>query len=186
MKLKMKKIYEKDRVNDNKLWTRTIIRIRDEELRTCLVPRWAAGCYCLTLTCLLAILIAACVILLGAKSPANYLESCAGRSCNKDLGMKCINKICTCTDSQYYTNKCYEKKAINELCSAQDQCKDGLNCIGGKCQCNETYYHNGAKCLKRKTYQETCQGDQCLTQLILSCDKNSGKCVCVANRQKEK
>lgn len=117
-----------------------------------------------------------------SKRPGNYQKSCGDRSCNKDLSLKCIDSICDCTDTQCYLNGCYEKRSIGEICAFEDQCKYHLSCIGGRCLCNDTHYHMSGKCLLRKTYQDPCQGDQCLTKSMLTCDQATSKCVCLPNR----
>lgn len=181
---KMRKIYEFDKINNHNLWTKTIINKKDElsESKFILVPRWFSWCYLITLVFLVTILLSAWLILFNGKNPANYQESCAGRSCNKVLNMKCIDNVCSCTDSQYYLNKCYYKKSFGDHCSSGDQCKSYLKCIDGICQCNDTKYDDGEKCLPRKKYQEFCQNDQCLTKAMLTCDSASKKCVCLSNR----
>jgi hypothetical protein len=179
----MRKIHQIDKVNENNLWTRTIINKKVESDRySCLIPRWFSWCYLLTLLCLFTILIAANAILLNGKSPANYQESCADRSCNKALNMKCIAKVCTCIENQFFLTKCIDKKSFNESCLSNGQCKKNLKCIKGKCQCDDNNFLYLGRCIPRKSYQEPCQADNCLTTAMLKCDATTTKCVCPPDR----
>lgn len=148
------------------------------------VPCWLASiCSCFGLL-LLAILIAAIVILLNAKKPALYGKNCENRSCQSGLNMKCIDNICTCHSDEYYAASCYAKRTFGMFCDRNYQCLETkrLECLDGKCVCNSTQYWTGSICMNKKTYRQTCSGDQCLTDLLLYCNKKTGFCECNSTR----
>ena len=117
-------------------------------------------------------------------STGNYNESCASRSCNKDLNMKCIDMICTCNSDQYFTNKCLSKKSYLERCNVNRECKEnaGLGCYDAYCKCDNYHYWDGTKCVSRKIYKIFCKGDQCLSINMLYCDSSYGQCLCDKTR----
>ena len=96
--------------------------------------------------------------------------------------MKCIEGTCQCLADQYFSNKCEPKRGNLEFCWIDYQCQSHLNCRDGKCQCDVDYYHLNGKCIKRKTLNEACNGDQCLNSSMLYCDSKSGKCACETTR----
>lgn len=147
------------------------------------MPQWALVIIGLTLALLIGILVAAVDILVYAKSPGLYLESCDKRSCKSGLNLKCINKLCTCLSDQYYAASCMNKKDYLQNCLATYQCKEStLICWDGLCVCNITSYWNGQSCYKRRTYREICSGDQCLTTSMLYCNTTIGICTCSTDR----
>lgn len=149
------------------------------------IPKWALFLLGLTLALLAGILVAAVDILLNSKSPGLYLETCDKRSCKSGLNLKCINKICTCPSDQYYAASCLNKKNYQQNCLETYQCKESsMICWDGLCVCNSTSYWNGQSCFKRRTYKESCNGDQCLTATMLYCNTTMGLCTCPKDRLK--
>ena len=178
------KIYENDK-NKNGLQTKTIIYktpIPILHKSYIEIPKWHLFIYILTFAALFTILAAAIAVVYNAPPPALYKESCDKRSCQKSLNMKCINGSCQCTSEQYFTNKCESKRENMEFCWKDYQCKDYLRCRDGKCQCASDYYDSKGKCIQRKTYGQSCNGDQCLTSSMLYCDTITDKCICPLNR----
>lgn len=181
-------IYVKDE-KKGELQTRTIIykkNLAKLMQKLCRMPAWQRVLIGLIFALLIGLLIAAIMIVLKAKRPAMYLESCDKRSCMKELETRCVDGICQCTDDQYFSNKCNEKKSNMEFCLKDEQCQDYLNCRDGKCQCNDTHYHSVSSCIRRRSYQETCKNDQCQTTAMLYCDSKTSKCVCESTRYEKK
>lgn len=164
--------------------SKTIVYKNIKPLSKCylLVPKWTIYTYFLALFTLVGILAAAFTIVYQAPDPSNYQESCKGKSCNKGLNMKCINNICSCTSTQYFLNKCCEKKGNMESCSRTFQCQSGLTCRDAKCQCNDSYYYAKNSCVSRKSFDELCKDDQCMTNSYLYCNNQVGKCRCPSDR----
>lgn len=179
----MKTLYKKSCIT-NGLESETVIFKKDDIVPSGFVKilKWQAYVSGFTLMLLSLILVAALVIVYYAPRPSNYLESCDKKSCNKDLNMKCINSICCCTNDQYFTNKCLNKQSYMGICDKDEHCKDYLECRDGMCQCGIDYYLSKDKCYKRKSYQETCAGDQCLTSIMLTCNSKITKCDCNSTR----
>lgn len=170
-------IYDRDHFTGY-IFTKLLVFKKYTKVKGCLIPTWLRYLLGLLFALLLATMIAALVILL--KKPAQHKESCSDRSCEKNLGLHCIDKTCQCLTNQYYLGGCKDKKTYSELCFYDYQCSDNTNmlCIGGACTCNVTMYWNGKKCVQRKNLYEPCTGDQCLTTLMLFCNSVTKKCEC--------
>ena len=169
-------IYEKNH-HTGFIYTKVLILKSYIKSKACAVPQWLIYLTGLLFALLMTIFISALLVLF--KRPALLNESCADRSCSKEAGLKCVNKVCKCLSTQYYDNMCRTRKGYTELCQTDGQCKANTNlfCIGGACMCNVTNYWNGTYCLRRKTLGERCNGDQCLYSSMLYCSL-SGKCEC--------
>jgi hypothetical protein len=111
-----------------------------------------------------------------------YNESCAGTyQCDDSKNLTCLSSICQCTNIQYYTDdKCYLSKLFSETCSSTIECLNNMTCLGNKCDCTPTDYYDSVSksCLTRKTFQESCSGDQCMTASSLYCNLGLAKCDC--------
>jgi hypothetical protein len=144
------------------------------------LARWKVGLFALVTLLLITVLIAALLLVLNTPPPGFYLQSCDQRSCASGFNLKCINKVCNCTETQYYVDKCLEKKTDQELCRSIRECREDKNliCFDGKCQCSDVRYWNGQKCINRRIYNERCIGNECLSKISLECDKTTGLCDC--------
>lgn len=121
-------------------------------------------------------------ISLSKKLNGLFKESCALRNCEKKLGLKCIDKICQCPKNYFFLDSCQVLSTYNERCKIDFNCKQSQSLICGimnKCDCIRTKFwdHDYEKCLDRKSYSESCKGDQCQTDLKLSCQFN--RCICI-------
>ena len=81
-----------------------------------LVPKWLLVLGVLMATSILITLMASIFVVVLAPRPGLINESCAQRSCLKDLNLKCINKTCQCSAGYFYTNKCILTKNYMESC----------------------------------------------------------------------
>ena len=137
------------------------------------VPKWSIFIAILFLFFLYIVMIAAFVILIGAPRPGLYLESCNQRSCSKENKLKCIDSVCQCLPTEYYTNKCITKKSFLQKCQAHNQCSTAY-CNLGQCDCvNKT-----SEC---KGYNQYCKiNSDCIQSKLLTCI--SSKCGCDNSR----
>lgn len=174
-------IYQKDHYNGI---IRSKLLIFDKSKRKSTgvsIEEWKIYLLVLFILYLISVLIAAIMILMFAKKPAQYLEDCKGRSCVGGLDLKCLDNICKCNLDEYYLKKCEKKKLFNETCTISRQCYEqkGLQCYNGKCVCKKTEAWNQQKCYPRKYFGDNCNND-CLENLMLTC--NSGLCSCNSTR----
>lgn len=145
------------------------------------IPKWVfvVGLV-LSIGCL-AIFTGSIIITLNKKPNGLHNQSCASRNCEKKLGLKCIDKICQCTKNHFFLDSCRVLSTYNEPCIKDLNCKQDQSLICGimsKCDCTKHKYWDNdfGKCLNRKTYGESCNGDNCITDVKLSCQFN--KCIC--------
>lgn len=104
------------------------------------VPKWllAFGFAIFIATALF--FIASVVISVIKKPNGLYNESCTYRNCEKNLGLKCINKVCLCTINQFYTDKCQNLSTFGQICRKDEHCikEQSLVCvITSKCECEK-------------------------------------------------
>ena len=150
-----------------------------------LVPKWLLVLGVLMATSILITLMASIFVVVLAPRPGLINESCAQRSCLKDLNLKCINKTCQCSAGYFYTNKCILTKNYMESCHLISDCKanSNLSCLNGNCNCKNSQYWNGKTCSNRVSYGKTCSyDDQCLANLNLICNTTKGTCDCKDDR----
>lgn len=145
------------------------------------IPKWIIAFGSCILAASVVAFVASIAISVTKKSNGLYEQSCANRDCEKKLGLKCINNVCLCSANQFYLDKCYNLSTFGEICRKKEHCikdQDLLCDLTSKCGCEPKKYWNLnlKKCLPRKTYSETCNGDECKSGLNLICD--SGICVC--------
>jgi len=124
------------------------------------------------------VLIFAVVLALNPLRDAVYNQSCAITQCSSALNLKCINGICQCYSSEFYTDSCKTLSTHAQPCFVDTNCFQtyGLTCRLGTCECKSNYYWNGTFCVYRLNYGVGCSGDQCLPNRGLSCINN--KCDC--------
>ncbi|RNA27013.1 hypothetical protein BpHYR1_047363 [Brachionus plicatilis] len=151
------------------------------------VPKWALAIGITTLVGLAVVFSASIAISVTKQPNGLYQESCEKRSCEIKLGLKCLNKICLCPESQFYLDKCYNLSTYGEICQKNEHCKSEENLLCGitsKCDCDlENYWNaNSKKCVSRKSYLEACNGDECKSELSLACQ--SGICDCQSKQTK--
>ena len=152
-----------------------------------LIPKWLLVTASLIATSVLITLVAAIVVVVLAPRNALYLENCAGRSCIPNFGLKCINKTCQCTTGYIYINKCTSKINYMEKCLSLNNCMDSANlvCLNGVCMCNSTAYWNNKKstCINKGNISAACSSnDQCLGNLMITCNIQQGICGCDSTR----
>ena len=119
-------------------------------------------------------------------APRNGLlgESCFGRSCVKNFGLKCISNICACEAGYEYIDKCILKKTYMQKCHENSICNDtNLICFNGVCSCNSTQYWNNQTCVSKNSKDSKCLSTlQCLDNLMLYCNTLQSICTCPNNR----
>lgn len=156
-----------------------ILKLEAHEKGLCLVPRWLAVVLSLLTLLLVIIFIAALVLVINSPRNAIYGESCKTKNCWTNFNLQCINSICQCSSTQFYTNKCEDLQTYGEGCYSTTSCDTtkSLSCSLGKCDCSSTQYWSST-CIDRLTYNTACSGDQCKTNLNLICSSSTGKCDC--------
>ena len=149
------------------------------------VPRWLVIVSLIGFSLVAFIFVTTIVMTLTIPRPSLYSESCDRRSCLNDLNLSCINKTCLCLESQFYSNKCEEKRGHLHHCRSTYQCKENTNmtCRDGLCKCSNIYYWNSRQCVERKAYLDRCSvDDECRIDLMLVCDTSTGTCGCPITR----
>lgn len=151
------------------------------------IPEWAVVMAGLFSLAVFIILTAGLTIFYTAPPNALYGEDCSSRSCVKGFNLKCINKTCSCTSSQYYSRGCKDKKTYNQICFSNNaSCEDNKNfeCLDGVCKCNDDIsYWNGKQCVFKGAYKEICQyAEQCMPNLMLICSTSLKICYCDDSR----
>lgn len=173
-------VYEEDKV-DNPIHSKIIIYKKTSEIPkgSKEVKTWVLILFIGFILLLVTILIAALVTFISRRRPGLYREDCVRRSCETELGLKCINSVCDCESDEYYLKGCLPKKSIGENCHRSiDQCVSGLICFNGKCGCHRNSTWNGKKCVKKGTYGENCEQTNCNDNLLLTCDSKTKICSC--------
>jgi hypothetical protein len=122
--------------------------------------------------------IVALILALNPLRDAVLNQSCTHTQCSTALNLKCINDVCQCYTTEYFTDKCKTLSTYSEPCFVASNCFQtyGLICSLGTCTCSSVEFWNGTWCVPRYTYDVTCSGDQCLPNRLLSCLAN--KCDC--------
>ena len=156
-----------------------------KRLRNKFVPFWLLVMLCYLIFAILIIL-AASLYVKFSKRPGLYNESCASRSCLKQLNLKCINGTCLCPSTQYYMKGCFNKKTYLQQCMGNSSyCINGQNlvCLDGVCKCNRNSYWKGSSCVPQLTYATPCNSSsQCLAGTQMTCDSIFKICSCPTNR----
>lgn len=144
------------------------------------VPTWLVVLSAMFITFILTIFIAASTIFLNARRPGLHGEDCIRRSCEKRLGLRCINSTCLCSNDKFYLKGCNEKKSFGDNChnSIHQMCDYGMICFNGKCSCEKGFTWNGIKCLKKGSYGDYCSNFDCDDSLNLICDSRDEMCKC--------
>ncbi|RNA31584.1 hypothetical protein BpHYR1_010100 [Brachionus plicatilis] len=148
------------------------------------IPKWVVVCGSIVMTGLVAVFATSIALSVDKKPNGLYNEDCSGRSCEKYLGLKCINKVCLCPEDKFYLDSCRDFSTFNEPCRQKNHCKEEENLTCGltsKCECSSGNFWNSERkrCVTRKTYYEVCDGNDCKEDLDLIC--NSGLCSCKNN-----
>ena len=153
----------------------------DSKKRFILIPKWVVVLACAIAIFLFFTLIVSLIVVSSAKPPATFQQSCEGRSCMKNLNLKCLNNTCQCDTGYFYISKCVLKKSFMEQCKNTSQCKDNANlvCNDGVCKCKAFAYWDGKQCINKTSYGQPCTNNsQCLTNNAIICDKNTSTCSC--------
>ena len=149
------------------------------------IPKWLFISCTSIITFVFLIQLVGIIILAMAKRHGLYGENCVARSCNNNIGLKCINQTCQCEPGYFYIDKCTLKREYFEKCFFTSDCKDAakMTCTNGVCSCNSTQFWNGRSCVNQITFEKTCSNSsQCHTNLLLYCNTAQGICTCPANR----
>jgi hypothetical protein len=153
---------------------------KDEKHDKYLLPKWLIGLSAIG-SVFIAIFLGASLALFFSPRHSLYQESCEGKSCVKDLNLRCINKTCLCETGYIYIDKCTLKKNYQEKCHITTFCKDKTKmlCLDGVCKCDAESYWNGSMCQVKSTNDQYCTKDsQCLTSQLLYCDLIRKRCTC--------
>ena len=115
---------------------------------------------------------------------SKYLEKCHSTTyCEDNKNMICLDGVCKCADSNYWTGStCSMKSTYTQGCSSDNQCLTSqmLFCDAKTktCLCNNstTRFWDQSSCFLKRTINERCNSSfQCRDWEILSC--KNGKCI---------
>lgn len=143
------------------------------------IPRWILISLFLIVAFLILCLLSSIILILIKKPQRVHGESCERSECVSNLGIICLNYICSCPPHQYFTDRCVNLSSFGQPCFDTSQCQSGLICRNSACDCLKTEYWNISKCQLRMEYKKSCnQIELCRSDLNLICDLNKQVCDC--------